>query len=271
MQSDGVAEPSEILKQNSMQSKKEIEFNKYKQRGSLHWREMVSRDPRVFNAFQEARYGWILKTLGDIRGKKILDLGSGDGSFAYQLAKAGAEVIGIDSDELGVKYATENLESKNAKKNLTYSFVVASAYQLPFENDTFDAVVCCDVIEHLNEPERMLGEAYRVLKAGGKFVVTTPYRLTEVPPDKNHVKEYYPGELKALFESQFKDVGVRATHHMLWRSIYVHAFRRFGNRPLGRWGINMLYFVLGWNPFMIPYDKVEKWDAFANICAWGSK
>lgn len=254
-----------------MPSKKEIEFNKYKERGSLHWREMVSKDPRVFNAYQQGRYEWILRIAGDLRGKKVLDLGSGDGSFTYVLAKAGAEVVGIDNEELGLTYAAENLRSVDPHNNLKYSFKAASAYELPFESDSFDFIVCCDVIEHLNEPEKMLAEASRVLKDGGKFVLTTPYRLTEFPQDPNHVREYYPEEMKELVAKYFKDAGVRATHHMLWRSIYVHEFRWFGRRPIGRWIINILYRILKWNPFMIPYDKTSRFDAFTNISAWGSK
>lgn len=254
-----------------MQSKKEIEFDKYKERGSLHWREMVSKDVRVFNAYQQGRYDWILRVAGDIKGKKILDLGSGDGSFTYLIAKAGADVVGIDNEELGLKYARENLESVDKDKKLQYKFIAGSAYELPFEKDNLDFIFCCDVIEHLNEPDRMLTEVSRVLKKGGKFILTTPYKLTEIPQDKNHVREYYPSELEQLLSKYFTAVGVKSTHHMLWRSIYVHAIRPLGNRPLGRWFINVFYFLFGWNPFMIPYDEVYKWDAFTNICAWGSK
>lgn len=53
----------------------EKKFNKYRNRGSLHWREMISRDIRHFNAFQQARYDWILKAAGDISGKKSFGFG----------------------------------------------------------------------------------------------------------------------------------------------------------------------------------------------------
>lgn len=68
----------------------EKEFDKYKKLGSMHWQEMTSRDPRFFNAYQQARYDWILRVARDIRGKKVLDLGCGDGSLTYLLAKNGA-------------------------------------------------------------------------------------------------------------------------------------------------------------------------------------
>ena len=132
-------------------------------------------------------------------------------------------------------------------------------------------VVSCEVIEHLEEPENMLSEVSRVLKKGGKFILTTPYRLTEIPQDPNHVKEYFPEELKKMLEKYFKNVGLKATHHMLWRSIYAYSFRAFGNRPLGKWFLNIIILLFRWNPFMIEYQKVAKFDLFSTICAWGSK
>ncbi len=254
-----------------MQSQKEIEFNKYKERGSLHWREMVSKDIRVFNAYQQARYEWILKIAGNVEGKKVLDLGSGDGTVTYILANAGAIVTGVDNEAQGLKYAKENLESMDTHKTLKYSFIEASAYDLPFEPEEFDIVVHCEVIEHLQEPEKMLKEVQRVLKKGGTCILTTPYKLTEHPQDINHIKEYYPGELQQMLEKYLCNVHTKETHHLLWRSLYGYEFRLFGKRPVGRWLINILTLVCKWNPFMIEYKNPSKFDTFATICAWGSK
>src|SRR3989344_4834409 len=142
----------------------EKEFDKYKLRGSMHWREMMSRDPRHFNAYQQARYEWIVKTSGDIAGKKVLDLGSGDGGLTYTLAKRGAIVTGVDNEPLGIEYAKKNLDSVNKEGKLKYEFICTSVYELPFQDNSFDVVVHCEVIEHLQEPKKMLSEALRVLK-----------------------------------------------------------------------------------------------------------
>jgi len=249
----------------------EIKFDKYKKRGSMHWREMTSRDPRVFNAFQQARYEWVIKIAGDFKNKKVLDLGCGDGCLVYLLAKKSGLVTGVDNDELGIKFADENLVArlKNLKNN--YKFVCSSVYDLPFPESSFDLVISSEVIEHLQEPDRMLVEAKRVLKSSGKIILTTPYRLTETPSDHNHVKEYYPEELKKYIGEYFTDVEFKLTHHMLWRSLYTYAFRRLGNRPLGRWVLNIFILLFGWNPFMIDYKKMTKFDLFAIISIWGSK
>lgn len=252
-----------------MELKKEKEFDKYKKRGNANWRAMMSKDIRIFNAYQQARYGQILKVAGDIRGEKVLDIGCGGGSLTYLLAKAGAETVGAENEELGLQLARENLASVS-EKHLRCTFVHASAYKLPFEAESFDVVVSCEVIEHLRKPERMLNEAKRVLKPGGKFILTTPYRLTEFPLDENHVKEYFPGEIRAMLEKYFKQVEVKETHHMFWRTLFTHGFRWVGRRPLGKWTVNALTLWFGWNPFMVDYPK-GKFNLYSGICACGRK
>lgn len=254
-----------------METVTEKKFNKYEARGSYHWREMLSKDPRVFNAYHQAHYDWILKIAGNVKGKKVLDIGCGDGVLSYLLAKAGAEVTGIDNDEYGLMYAHENLERENKKKKLACTFVNASAYAMPFEQETFDIVVCCEVIEHVQETGKLLAEARRVLKTGGICIFTTPHRLTEFPQDIHHVKEYFPSEIQKLLEDYFRDVVVKQTHHMFWYSIYTYPFSILGNRPIGKWCINIFAIVFRRNPFMIDYKKSLKLSIFSTLCAWGYK
>lgn len=250
---------------------REHKFDKYDARGNFHWKQAMSKDIRVFNAYHQARYEWILKTLGSVEGKKVLDMGCGDGLLTYFLARAGADVTGVDNDEQGIMYARESIALMDKNKNLKYTFVNASVYELPLQSDSFDVVVSCEVIEHVPEPVRMVAEAHRVLKKGGMLVVTTPHRLTEFPKDINHVHEYFPTELQKILEEYLGNVSIKQTHHMLWRSLYGYSSRLFGNRPIGKWFLNTLVLVFGWNPFMIDYEKPTKFDTFSSICAWGHK
>jgi 2-polyprenyl-3-methyl-5-hydroxy-6-metoxy-1,4-benzoquinol methylase len=243
----------------------EKKFDKYQKRGSMHWREMISRDIRKFNAFQQARYDWIIKSAGELKAKKVLDLGSGDGALSYLLAREGAVVVGVDNDELGVEFAEANLKSVDPDNKLQYSFITGSAYQLPFPDESFDIVALCEVIEHLAEPERMLVEVKRVLKPGGKLVLTTPHRLRETPADPNHVQEFFPEELRLFLVKYFSVVEIKLTHHVFWHGLYSYSFRHFRNRHFGMWFVNLLYFLFGWNPFMIDYPKPTKFDLFAQI------
>src|SRR5581483_4652876 len=102
----------------------EQEFDKYRTRGSVHWREMLALDPRHYNSYLVARYDWILRFAGDLKGKRVLDLGCGDGALSFRLARAGAQVTGVDGDETGLAYARHGF----AARGLPGTFMPASVY-----------------------------------------------------------------------------------------------------------------------------------------------
>lgn len=243
------------------------EFDKYKKYGSVHWEEMMTCDIRKFNAHHQARYNWILKKCGEMVGKKVLDLGCGDGALTFLLAKNQADVVGLDNEPLGVSFAREQLAKYDSQKKLKYEIREASVYKIPFADDFFDIIVNCEVIEHLENPEAMLKEAKRVLKKSGKFILSTPYRLTEVSSDHTHVHEYFPEELKKLLSNYFEQVEIKLTHHIFWFGLYNYYSRAFGGRKLGRWFINMLAIWFKWNPFMIEYSDSYRKNIFSQILA----
>lgn len=103
---------------------------------------------------------------------RVLDLGSGNGGVSVALANDSRyAVTAIDvianSDLLAVRRAT----------GFPIRQVVGSGTQLPFRNESFDAVLCLETLEHVNYPKRLGAEAMRVLRRGGLCMVTTPARL----------------------------------------------------------------------------------------------
>jgi 2-polyprenyl-3-methyl-5-hydroxy-6-metoxy-1,4-benzoquinol methylase len=112
--------------------------------------------------------------LGDVGGKNILDVGCGDGTYAFVLSKLGATVSGQDLSILGVESA--NQREYGETNSLKGKFVCADATKLMFESETFDAVFSSDFFEHisLNTKREVIAEIYRVLKPGGIFVIKTP-------------------------------------------------------------------------------------------------
>lgn len=122
------------------------------------------------NSFEK---GTAIEMLGDIAGKKVLDVGAGTGRLTVELARAGAEVIALDVSEEMLKV----LKRKNAQ----IETVVGDAEDLPFADNSFDIIVAVFLVVHLKDPGRFFDEVYRVLKSGGKFLVTNINQ--KEPPD----------------------------------------------------------------------------------------
>ena len=235
-------------------------FSKYRDSGPLHWREMTSRSLMTFNAHQQARYDLALGALGNIRDKKVVDLGSGDGSFTSMLVRTGANVTGIDNEPIGIALSKELF----AKHHLSADFINGSVEKMPLPDHFADAVVSCDVIEHLDDPARHVAEAFRILKPGGVLVITTPYRICETPAPF-HIHEFYPSELKALAEPFASHVEIWETHHMFWNAFFNYRPKILRRFHLGRVFINMMTLWLGCNPFLEDADNRKKRDYYTQI------
>ena len=249
-----------------MPEKTEIEFNKYKERGPHHINES-RRSVFHFNAHQQARFDLMLGYLGDIEGKTVLDLGCGDGALTRFICQKKAKVIGVDNQELGLKFAREFLKSQGLEAKL----ILASVYETALPADSVDFIVASEVIEHVAEPDKLLKEARRILKPGGLIILSTPYRLTEKPMDSNHYKEFYPGEIKELVGAYFMEVEIKETHPAFWVCIYDHWL----NIPICRdihkcrsilkYLINFSALYLKRNPFLKDATNRRKREFFTQI------
>jgi SAM-dependent methyltransferase len=112
---------------------------------------------------------------------------------SQRLGRQSLELHGFDPNPLAVQLAGDMLTAHGVQATIH-----GSTASLP--SDYFDSVICTEVIEHATMPGNLLLEVARVLKPGGRLVATTPIRLTEVPEDPNHVREWFPGEFAQLFE-----------------------------------------------------------------------
>jgi len=103
-----------------------------------------------------------------VRGKRILELGTGGGFGAHHLAAHARNVISIDIDLEAIRTAAQTY----SRPNLAY--LNADVTALPFADETFDSVIAYEIIEHLHNPEDMLRETRRVLRNQGLLYVSTP-------------------------------------------------------------------------------------------------
>lgn len=104
----------------------------------------------------------------DIKGKNLLDAGCGTGWFSKAATERGASVTSMD---LGEKLLSKVAQKCNSK------MVIGSITEMPFADNTFDYIVCSEVIEHVPQPYLAMQELYRVLKPGGTLVLTTPNKI----------------------------------------------------------------------------------------------
>lgn len=104
-------------------------------------------------------------------GARVLDLGCGVGDVTALLAESKYDATGVDVSE-------EALQAARAKHRGISVAAIPASGRLPFEDASFDAVYCAEVIEHVFDPRALLAEISRALRPGGIALVSTPYHGT---------------------------------------------------------------------------------------------
>jgi len=158
--------------------------------------DVYDENENYLNSFEQ---GELIPLLGALVGKKVLDVGAGTGRLSLPLANRGAHVTALD-------VSPKMLEIVK-KKNSKIITVVGDAESFPFADSSFDIVTAAFLIVHLKDPTRFFDEVYRVLKDGGKFLVTNINQKT--PPQVKTkegqiiIESFYhrPEKIKELLES----------------------------------------------------------------------
>ena len=125
-------------------------------------------NPLRFNFFQNV----LRQNDAAKAGSKILDLGCGGGFLSEEFAKAGFAVTGLDPSP----HLLEEARAHAAQGGLDIKYVEGYGEKLPFADGSFDFVACCDVLEHVEDVDRVIGEIARVLKPAGYFFFDTVNR-----------------------------------------------------------------------------------------------
>jgi SAM-dependent methyltransferase len=138
----------------------------------------------------EAAYRWVAAAV-PVRGAVVLEAGCGEGYGAGLLAAAGAElVVGADLDRRTLAHVRGTYPAVRP--------VRANLVALPLADAAVDIVVASQVVEHLWDQDAFVGECARVLRPGGRLVLTTPNRRTFPPGNPFHSRELDAAELAAL-------------------------------------------------------------------------
>jgi len=109
----------------------------------------------------------VMRFMGEVDGRRVLDLGCGVGFFGGEAARRGAWVAGLDFSGTALEICHERLPQ--------LGLVRADATRVPFRSASFDVVLVNDIIEHLAEDlgRAMMQEVHRVLRPGGRLVLDT--------------------------------------------------------------------------------------------------
>lgn len=137
------------------------------------------RQRRLWDENHHARRIRILRReLRKLADQPVLDLGTGRGGLAVALRREGYRVAALDVRQRYCRVA----RLRALRYDLELPAVRASGERLPFADETFGVVICRDVLEHSEWPVRVLGEIWRVLRAGGCCYVTVINRWCWVDP-----------------------------------------------------------------------------------------
>jgi SAM-dependent methyltransferase len=135
------------------------------------------------------------------RGKRVLDLGCRSGAFTRHFLD-GNEVVGVDVDRAALeKAAVLGIQTVQADVE----------ERLPFDDESFDAVVAGELLEHMRFPDAVVGEVDRVLRRGGVFVGSVPnafrvqsrlrfLRGRSPEDDPTHLHMYSPAQVRELLK-----------------------------------------------------------------------
>ena len=118
----------------------------------------------------------------DLRGKRVLDLGCGNGCYTAELARRAASVCGVDLQRQHLKVFRQPIHR-----------VQAAGESLPFASESFDVVTMIEVLEHTRCDKEVLKECFRVLKAEGFVVLFVPNKLYPFESHPCHIGQFSIG------------------------------------------------------------------------------
>lgn len=172
----------------------------------------------LYRKHLESFYEKLLEVVRQSGCETLLDAGCGEGFVVDFLLSRMPElkITGVDVSEKAIEYAKEHFGE-------TARFRTGSVYKLPFSDKSFDAVLCSEVLEHLDDPNRAVSELKRVARS--HVIITVPHepyfqwlnnlgQIVGVSADPGHVNFWTANTFQAFVRAHFENPS------FAWKQLY---------------------------------------------------
>lgn len=182
----------------------------------------------------------------------VLEIGSGEGYAIGELAEKSNQYIALD------KYESPIYSKLNLQKPVDFKQMEVPPLE-GIENDSIDFVVSFQVVEHIKDDEFFLSEIHRVLKSGGKAILTTPNIKMSLTRNPWHFREYTPNQMCDLLSSSFEQYEVKGIFGNE-KVMQYYKKNQQSVRKITRWDILGLQYLLPRWILQIPYDILNRFN-----------
>lgn len=143
----------------------------------------------------------ILSNLSSGEGKTLLDIGCGIGRLVFAALEKGYQVVGVDIEPKVISIAKKDVKEKGLENQC--SFYLGDFLKIKhLSTMCFDAIICSEVIEHVENPQAIADFAYKLLKPGGIFLLSTPHdpsQWTILDDYGQHIQRFTEKNLRKIF------------------------------------------------------------------------
>lgn len=196
-----------------MEKKKELSKNAFNKQAKTY-------DNDIKGSHARALYPFILEKVFNAKGKRILDIGCGTGELILQIFNKDTsyQLTGLD-------LSSEMLKTAKNKLGINADFVSGDAENLPFEDKTFDIIICNDSFHHYPHPQIALIEMNRVLKDGGTLIIGDCYQKGIARIVMNSLMRFsHEGDVKMYNEKEMKYMMKPYFHHIVFEIVNHRSF-----------------------------------------------